>query len=63
MIKLVNWIEVYSSPIPYAHKEIPIIQYFDYLLLDRVLDMWEYELLEKDEYLKDALRWLFIDVT
>lgn len=63
MIKLVNWIEVYSSPIPYSHKEIPIIQYFDYLLLDRVLNMWEYELLEKDEYLKDALRWLFIDVT
>ena len=61
LIKIVNWIEVYNWCIPYKHKELPFLQYFDYPLYDRACNMGEYELLEKDADMKDALRGLFID--
>lgn len=62
LIKIVNWVEVYRWHIPYVHKELPFLQFSDYPLFNRVCSMWEYELLEKDAAMKDALRWLFIDI-
>lgn len=62
LIVLANGIEVYNWCIPYKHKELPFCQVVDYPVEGRAYNMWEYELLEKDEKYKDALRALSIDV-
>ena len=62
LIILANWVEVYNNCIPYKHKELPFCVFSDYKLDNRTYSMWEYELLERDEKYKDALRSLSIDV-
>lgn len=62
MIILANGVEIYSSPIPYKHKELPFCQFSDYKIDGRPYSMGEYELLEWDEKFKDALRSLYIDI-
>lgn len=61
-IVLANGVEVCNMPIPYKHKELPFCKFEDYKVDNRFYSMWEYELLEKDEAYKDALRALSIDV-
>lgn len=61
-ISMVNGVTVCDMPIPYKHKELPFCQYIDYFLPWRAYNMWEYELLSKDEEYKDAIRGLSIDV-
>jgi len=62
MIILANGKEVYNTPIPFAHKELPFCPYLDYRVDSRFWGMGEYELLEEDELFADALRSLDIDV-
>ena len=62
LIILANGIEVCNMAIPYKHKELPFCKFEDYKVDGRFYSMWEYELLEKDEAYKDALRALSIDV-
>ena len=61
-IVLVNWKEVHSSHIPYTHKELPFLPYYDYQVEGRIWGMGEFELLAEDIIYKDAIRSLSIDV-
>lgn len=59
-IILANWVEVWNTPIPYKHKELPFSLYIDNLWEDRIWWIWEFELLEQDERYKNELRTLYI---
>jgi len=59
-IIMANWIEVLNSFIPYAHKKIPLIPFFDNLWEDRFWGIWEFELLEPDELAKNEYRSLTV---
>jgi len=61
-IILANGVEVYNTPIPFSHKELPFCIFVDYEVDWRFYWMWEYELLEEDEEFADALRSLDLDV-
>lgn len=62
LVIVANWVIINSTPIPYKHKELPFVSFSDYILDNRVYNMWEYELLWRDAAYKDALRSLNIDV-
>lgn len=59
---LANWVEVYSWPIPFTHKQLPFCLYYDYKIDWRIYWMWEFEILSEEEVFKDKLRSLSIDV-
>ena len=61
-IVLANGVEVYCSPIPYKHKELPFCLFYDYKVEWRIYGMWEFELLEEEEVFKDKLRSLTVDI-
>ena len=61
-IVLANWKEVKNSAIPFTHKELPFMPFYDYPVEDRIWGMWEFELLAEDIIYKDAIRSLSIDV-
>lgn len=62
-IKVANGVEVLNTFIPYEHKEIPIVQFIDYKLEWRSCNMGEIELIKEDEFAKDKVRSLSIDIT
>ena len=62
MIVLANGKEVYSSCIPFIHKELPFCPFYDYQIEGRIMGMGEFELLDEDIAYKDAIRSLSIDV-
>lgn len=62
-IVLANWIEVRSSPIPYPHKQIPLVPYIDNKSIERLYWIWEFELTEEEEKYKNELRTLLIKGT
>ena len=59
-IILANWIEIYKSHIPYEHKKLPFALFIDNLAEDRIYWIWEFELLEEDERVKNEYRTLTI---
>ena len=63
LIILANWEVVFNHPIPHLHKELPFIKYDNHIYRNRLIQMWNYELLEDVEEYMDKLRQQTIDVT
>lgn len=49
------------QPIPYPHKEIPILVYTDHIIDDDIYWVGEFDITEKSRKLKNTLRSLFIE--
>lgn len=54
---------VYNNPIPHTHKELPFVKYDNHIYRDRLIQMWNYELMEQTEEYLDKVRRQSIDVT
>lgn len=63
LIILANWEVVFNHPIPHLHKELPFVKYDNHIYRNRLIQMWNYELLEDVEEYMDKLRQQTIDVT
>jgi hypothetical protein len=63
LIILANWIEVYSTPIPHLHKELPFCPFNNHQYRNRFIQMWNYELLEEHERYMNSIRSQSIDIT
>ena len=48
-------------PLPYPHKEIPIVAYTDHFVPDTVYGLGEYEISARSKYVKDESRSLIIE--
>lgn len=59
-VVLANWIEIFSSPIPYKHKKLPFCLFIDNEAEDRIWWIGEFELLEPDEIAKNEYRTLTV---
>jgi len=59
-IIIANWFEILNSHIPYMHKKLPFIPYYDNMAEDRFWGIWEFELLEPEERAKNEYRTLTI---
>ncbi len=59
-IILANWIEIFSSPIPYKHKKLPFCLFIDNEAEDRIWGIGEFELLEPEELAKNEYRTLTV---
>lgn len=44
------------QPIPYPHKEIPLVVYTDHIVEDDIYALWEFDITEKSRQFKDDLR-------
>lgn len=49
------------QPIPYPHKEIPLVLYTDHQLDDDIYGLWELDITEQSRQLKDDIRSLHIE--
>ena len=63
LIILANWVVVSNNPIPHLHKELPFVKYDNHIYRDRLIQMWNYELLSSVEEYLDKVRLQTIDVT
>lgn len=63
LIILANWTLVQDIPNPHLHKEIPIVKYDNHIYRNRLIQMWNYEMLEDVEDYLDKVRLQTIDVT
>lgn len=63
LIILANWKEVYNTPIPHLHKELPFVVFNNHQYRNRFIQMWNYELLEEHEKYMNAIRSQSIDIT
>lgn len=58
-----NGVLVYDSPIPHLHKELPFVKYDNHIYRNRLVQMWNYQLLEDAEDYLDKIRQQTIDIT
>ncbi len=63
LIILANGKEVYNTPIPHTHKELPFIKFDNHKYRNRFIQMGNYEMLEEGEKYIDAIRSQTVDVT
>lgn len=63
LIILANWVEVYNTPIPHKHKDLPFVKFDNHKYRDRFIQMWNYEMLDEHEKYIDAIRSQSVDVT
>jgi len=63
LVILANGKNVYHTPIPHTHKELPFVKYDNFIYRNRLIQMWNYELLEDVELYIDKLRHQTIDIT
>lgn len=49
------------QPIPYPHKEIPLVVYTDHVVPDDIWWLWELDITERSRQLKDDIRSLHIE--
>jgi len=57
---LANGVEILSTPIPYMHKKLPFVPYYDNEAEDRFWWIGEFELLENEERAKNEYRSLTV---
>ena len=60
-LKWEDWEAPSIMPIPYTHKEIPLVVYTDHYLEDNIYGLGELDITEKSRKLKNALRSLHIE--
>lgn len=63
LIILANGEEVYNTPIPHWHKDLPFCKFDNHKYRDRFIQMGNYEMLDEPEKYIDAIRSQSVDVT
>lgn len=58
-----NWVIVQDIPNPHLHKELPFCKFDNHEFRNRLIKMWNYELIENQEEYLDKVREQTIDVT
>lgn len=49
------------QPIPYPHKEIPLVVYTDHVIEDDIYGLWEFDITERSRKFKDDIRSIHIE--